>query len=98
MIEQISDLYSSDDSYYQNIVGTLFGRVDIHLPQVILAVIFRREVFLSNPRLILSGQPISITARLAQSVEHETLNLRVVGSSPTLGERFFFCHMCGKMF
>ena len=28
------------------------------------------------------------TARLAQSVEHETLNLRVVGSSPTLGEHF----------
>ena len=33
-------------------------------------------------------------ARLAQSVEHETLNLRVVGSSPTLGGAslfFFFC-------
>ena len=29
------------------------------------------------------------TARLAQSVEHETLNLRVVGSSPTLGDHFF---------
>jgi hypothetical protein len=29
------------------------------------------------------------TARLAQSVEHETLNLRVVGSSPTLGDFFF---------
>ena len=28
-------------------------------------------------------------ARLAQSVEHETLNLRVVGSSPTLGGTFF---------
>lgn|SRR6056300_722678 len=28
-------------------------------------------------------------ARLAQSVEHETLNLRVVGSSPTLGETFY---------
>ena len=28
------------------------------------------------------------TARLAQSVEHETLNLRVVGSSPTLGAPF----------
>ena len=28
------------------------------------------------------------TARLAQSVEHETLNLRVVGSSPTLGAAF----------
>ena len=40
-----------------------------------------------------------ISARLAQSVEHETLNLRVVGSSPTLGEIFLeilmlclFCH------
>jgi hypothetical protein len=30
-----------------------------------------------------------VTARLAQSVEHETLNLRVVGSSPTLGAHFF---------
>ena len=29
------------------------------------------------------------TARLAQSVEHETLNLRVVGSSPTLGASFY---------
>ena len=29
------------------------------------------------------------SARLAQSVEHETLNLRVVGSSPTLGEKIF---------
>ena len=29
-----------------------------------------------------------VSARLAQSVEHETLNLRVVGSSPTLGEIF----------
>ena len=26
-----------------------------------------------------------MVAQLAQSVEHETLNLRVVGSSPTLG-------------
>ena len=30
-----------------------------------------------------------VPARLAQSVEHETLNLRVVGSSPTLGDTFF---------
>ena len=28
-------------------------------------------------------------ARLAQSVEHETLNLGVVGSSPTLGDLVF---------
>ena len=35
-----------------------------------------------NSILIASRQ----LARLAQSVEHETLNLRVVGSSPTLGE------------
>ena len=31
---------------------------------------------------------LSMSARLAQSVEHETLNLRVVGSSPTLGDLF----------
>ena len=30
----------------------------------------------------------SFIARLAQSVEHETLNLGVVGSSPTLGGFF----------
>ena len=29
-----------------------------------------------------------VYARLAQSVEHETLNLGVMGSSPTLGESF----------
>ena len=29
------------------------------------------------------------SSRLAQSVEHETLNLGVVGSSPTLGANFF---------
>ena len=33
---------------------------------------------------------VARAARLAQSVEHETLNLRVVGSSPTLGEHFVF--------
>ena len=33
-------------------------------------------------------------ARLAQSVEHETLNLRVVGSSPTLGALQFYRHLC----
>ena len=32
-------------------------------------------------------------ARLAQSVEHETLNLRVVGSSPTLGEKIVFVRL-----
>ena len=31
---------------------------------------------------------VCAAARLAQSVEHETLNLRVVGSSPTLGVVF----------
>ena len=31
------------------------------------------------------GSASLCNARLAQSVEHETLNLRVVGSSPTLG-------------
>jgi hypothetical protein len=31
------------------------------------------------------------SARLGQSVEHETLNLGVVGSSPTLGDYFLIC-------
>lgn len=35
-------------------------------------------------------------ARLAQSVEHETLNLRVVGSSPTLGVCFFALAMTSR--
>ena len=35
------------------------------------------------------GALVSV-ARLAQSVEHETLNLRVVGSSPTSGAALFF--------
>lgn len=33
--------------------------------------------------------PEVVDARLAQSEEHETLNLRVVGSSPTLGDGRF---------
>ena len=33
-------------------------------------------------------------ARLAQSVEHETLNLRVVGSSPTLGAQILSFKSC----
>ena len=37
---------------------------------------------------------VSQVARLAQSVEHETLNLRVVGSSPTLGDHFFEMAFC----
>ena len=30
-------------------------------------------------------------ARLAQSVEHQTLNRKVVGSNPTVGKNFSFC-------
>jgi hypothetical protein len=33
-------------------------------------------------------------AWLAQSVEHETLNLRVVGSSPTLGDLILSLQSC----
>ena len=42
-------------------------------------------------RLVMTLQLLpAAAARLAQSVEHETLNLRVVGSSPTLGAFLFF--------
>ena len=41
--------------------------------------------------------PVKTAARLAQSVDHETLNLGVVGSSPTLGDlRFRFCLTLGQ--
>ena len=43
--------------------------------------------FVSGELLWLKEQKLP-SARLAQSVEHETLNLRVVGSSPTLGAQF----------
>ena len=38
------------------------------------------------------NMPLSITcyARLAQSVEHQTFNLRVAGSSPSSGGNIFF--------
>ena len=32
-------------------------------------------------------------ARLAQSLVYQTLNLRVVGSSPTVGKNFAFCRV-----
>ena len=47
-----------------------------------------RPIDSRNVRLIKSATSAKqnpAPARLAQSVEHETLNLRVVGSSPTLG-------------
>ena len=34
-------------------------------------------------------EPFHQQARLAQSVEHETLNLRVAGSSPSSGDHLF---------
>ena len=40
---------------------------------------------LLHASLLVESSFCAHTARLAQSVEHETLNLRVVGSSPTLG-------------
>ena len=47
---------------------------------------FRRTLFC---KMTNETTELSVTARLAQSVEHETLNLRVVGSSPTLGYHLF---------
>ena len=39
-------------------------------------------------KILNDGIHLVLTARLAQSVEHGTLNPRVVGSSPTLGVCF----------
>ena len=47
-----------------------------------------RQIFGLNQCMLGFWWVRKYTARLAQSVEHETLNLRVVGSSPTLGDLF----------
>ena len=42
--------------------------------------------------------PVETATQLAQSLEHETLNIGVVGSSPTLGDlRFKFCLTVGQI-
>ena len=46
-------------------------------------------MFLVSLSVAKTAANVSTQARLAQSVEHETLNLRVVGSSPTLGANFY---------
>ena len=46
----------------------------------------KRHVF----KLGLFGMPATPTARLAQSAERKTLNLVVVGSSPTLGDHYWY--------
>ena len=56
------------------------------LPQEVLYVRLDKQVKLLRRMQIPDHTSV---ARLAQSVEHETLNLRVVGSSPTLGAIFF---------
>ena len=60
-------------------------------------------LYMCEPFLSLSNTvnvwSYSMPARLAQSVEHETLNLRVVGSSPTSGALcFFFLHVFSFFF
>ena len=52
----------------------------------------RKSMFVVMPIHAYSSGVEVASARLAQSVEHQTLNLRVVGSSPTLGDFFYFAH------
>ena len=65
--------------------GNLHSKSIIHLGLEIAAC-WRQNVLTDIVQRIFSL--LSLSARLAQSVEHETLNLRVVGSSPTLGVNF----------
>ena len=66
--------------------GNLYSKSFIHLGLEIAAC-WRQKVLTDIVQRIFSI--LSLSARLAQSVEHETLNLRVVGSSPTLGATFW---------
>ena len=62
-------------------------------------VMTRQKAFPPRPELTTEGiRWFCQQARLAQSVEHETLNLRVVGSSPTLGEKIFLATNVAKGF
>ena len=64
---------------YSHIKWFVLFRLQANSPFFVLGIIF--DKFLKNGAL-------RTTSRLAQLVEHETLNLRVVGSSPTLGVQF----------
>ena len=44
----------------------------------------------SKKQLIKLSRLFTTGARLAQSVEHQTFNLRAMGSSPISGDRYFF--------
>ena len=62
-----------------------------------LAVSIKTRRYFSMGFLILCLQTssekfpaLSERARLAQSVEHQTFNLRVAGSSPSSGEQVYF--------
>ena len=66
--------------------GNLHSTSIIHLG-LEMAGSWRQKVLTVIVQRIFSE--LSLSARLAQSVEHETLNLRVVGSSPTLGAKIF---------
>ena len=66
--------------------GNLYSMSIIHL-ELEMAGSWRQKVWTVIVQRIFSE--LSLSARLAQSVEHETLNLRVVGSSPTLGVNFW---------
>ena len=48
-----------------------------------------------KPQLVSSANA-NKRAWLTQSVEHETLNLRVVGSSPTLGNLFSWASLLAQ--
>ncbi len=45
----------------------------------------KHKMFISSIYVNLSEKADNSWARLAQSVEHQTFNLRVMGSSPILG-------------
>ncbi len=49
---------------------------------------WKQHIIITNPDLV-SYASVSVAARLAQLVEHQTFNLRVKGSSPLSGELLF---------
>ena len=75
------DLWGSlqKGSWMQNMISNQYNSVVLHDKNAA-----------SKPRFTSYSQLSLSWARLAQSVEHQTFNLRVKGSSPLLGDQFCF--------
>ena len=75
----------------------LWTYIALCIRAVILYTISMNKLILSALRMTRFNSRRRLCARLAQSVEHQTFNLRVKGSSPLLGGKCFTAHKFDKI-